>query len=263
MKLHIQFLILAGFTIFSFSCKKKEQDISSDSGKTEKNKQARVPALIMEQDKWPQEFWTAKAKISINHPQMNVSFNMTLRAEKNKQIWFSANAFGLMEVARGLVDKDSVRVWDKFNNRCMIGSLDVLQGYVPIPLGLGQLQHFLMGRVFWDSLVAGKMEVRGDSSFVKGQQGRINFNASIWQKYLLHKAMATDSQLEVSLVNQNFKPISNTLIPFEKALSSSQMENGKMQTSGLKIEFSKFEFLNTKPDFTLELPEDCKKQALK
>ena len=263
MKLHSRILFLATLTIFSFSCKKKGQSGNADADTLGKSNQTRVPALIMEQDTWPEEFWTAKAKISINHPQMNVSFNMTLRAERNKQIWFSANAFGLMEVARGLVDKDSVRVWDKFNNRCMIGNLSVLQGYVPVPLGLGQLQHFLMGRVFWDSLVAGKMEVKGDSSYVKGQQGGINFSASIWQKYLLHKANATDSQLEVSLVNQNFKPISNMLIPFEKSLSSSQMENDKMQSSGLKIEFTKFEFLSIKPDFTLELPGDCKKQALK
>jgi len=261
MKLNLQILLFLGLAVFCLSCKKKVQNSSANN--SDKNNQANVPALIMEQDNWPQEFWTAKAKISINHPQMNVSFNMTMRAEKDKQIWFSANAFGLMEVARGLVDKDSVRVWDKFNNRCMVGSLQVLQNYVPVPLALAQLQHFLMGRVFWDSLEAGKMEVKGDSSFVNGQQGTINFRASIWQKYLLHKAKATDSQLEVSLVNQNFKPVSNILIPFEKELKSNQLDDGKIQSSGLKIEFTKFEFLNVKPDFNLELPKDCNKQVLK
>lgn len=261
MKFYIQIVLLSILGMGSFSCKKKDNSNGKEKGKS--SEVNREPALILEQQQWPQEYWTAKAKISITHPQMNVSFNMTLRAERNKQIWFSANAFGLMEVARGLVDKDSVRVWDKFNNRCMIGNLDVLQGYVPIPLGLGQLQHFLMGRVFWDSLVAGKLEVRGDSSFVKGSQGGIDFKASIWQKYMLHKAKATDPQLEVSLENRNFKPISNTLISFDKTLTSSQTENGKTQNTGLKIEFTKFEFLNSKPDFTLELPEDCQKQPLR
>jgi len=261
MKYLVHIFISIILIVSGISCKKKNQAAKDATEKSSKSE--RIPALMMEQDAWPQEFWTAKAKININHPQMNVSFNMTLRVEKDKQIWFSANAFGLIEVARGLVDKDSVRVWDKFNNKCMVGSLNVLQGYVPIPLGLGQLQHFLMGRVFWDSLVAGKIEVRGDSSFMQGSQGGINFNASIWQKYLLHKAKAMDDLLEVSLVNQNFKPVSNMLIPFEKLLNSNQLENGKMQSSGLKIEFTKFEFIREKPDFTLELPEDCKKQALR
>lgn len=253
---------MVGLTMIGgFSCRKKDKTASGSSEDSKNG--SRVPALVMEHDKWPQEFWTAKAKISVQHPDMNVSFNMTIRAEKDKQIWFSANAFGLMEVARGHMDKDSVRIWDKFNNKCMVGSLNILQGYVPIPLALGQLQHFLMGRVFWDSLVAGKITTKGDSSYLVGSQGNLSFQAAIWQKYLLHKAKATDNQLEVSLINQNFKPVSNLLIPFEKSINSSQVEDGKTISSGLKIEFTKFEFLNVKPDFILELPEDCKRQVIK
>ena len=261
MKLYCKIFVGGLMILASFSCKKKTK--TSGEGATNSSSESKIPALKMVHDNWPQEYWTAKAKININHPGMNVSFNMTLRAEKNKQIWFSANAFGLMEVARGLVDNDSIRVWDKFNNRCLTGDLSALQGYVPITLDQRQLQHFLMGRVFWDSLTGGKIEEKGDSSYLMGSQGGINFKANIWQKYLLHKAFATDPQFEVSLTNQNFKLISNILIPFEKSLQSNTTEDGKVQASSLKIEFTKFEFLNSKPDFSLELPADCQRQAIR
>jgi hypothetical protein len=251
------------FTVLPFwSCKKKGPSQTDDKPQTEAKKNP--PALLMERDPWPLPYWTAKAKINLNHPGMNVSFSMTLRAEKDKQIWFSAQAFGLLEVARCLITQDSMKVWDKFNNRCMLGSHKKIEEFLPVSLGISQLQYFLMGRVFWDSLSFGIKDQRADSLLYKGQNGPFGFEAKVWQKYLLHTARAWDetSKSGLQLVNQNFKQSGNSLIPMNKDLKSSEWKNGKEEKSEVQIEFTKFEFTANKPVFELELPQDCSKENL-
>jgi hypothetical protein len=254
---------LALIILLGTSCKKTKTD--SQAKKQAEAGTGRPPALLMSRDEWPQPFWTAKAKINLKHPKMNVSFNMTMRAEKDQKLWFSAQAFGLLEVARGLITKDSLKVWDKFNNRCMVGSLDKLEDFVPVPMGLSQLQYFLMGRVFWDSLNMGQETKIQDSVMVSGQNAGLGFQAKIWQKFLLHTARAWDaeSKTSVSLVNQQFKPSGQVLIPWKKELQASVLNNGQEEKSELQIDFTKFEFTENRPDFTLEVPADCKKETFK
>jgi hypothetical protein len=251
-------------SLFSPSCKKKQGTGVSTTGASEKTA-AKPPALIMARDQWPQNYWTAKAKVSLKHPKMNVSFSMTLRSEKNKRLWFSAQAFGLLEVARGLISGDSLKIWDKFNNRCLVGDMQSMQEFVPVPMGIAQLQYFLMGRIFWDSLSFGKETRLQDSVLVSGENGSLNFQAKIWQKYLLHTARAAEaeSKTKVYIENQDFKPASQMLIPWKKVLLASSNYTGTEEKTDLQIEFSKFEFSAAAPDFSLEVPAGCQRQVLR
>jgi hypothetical protein len=198
----------------------------------------------------------------------SIPVNLTIRAEQQKYIWFSANAMGLVEVARGRIDKDSVRVVDKFNNRCYVGGMDGLGAFLPIPLEIKQLQHFLMGKVFWDSLATGKLTTVGDSSLMQGEQSETSFFAKIYKKYNLTTASARilPSNSFINLQNDDFRPIhsSGYLVAFQKRIQSGYPEeNGKMKESKVRIEFSKFEFVSEPPDFSFELPSDCIRQVLK
>lgn len=262
MRFCILFAALACLLIFLPACKKKSNTVTSANSP---DRTIAPPALLMSRDAWPMPFWTAKAKVSLKHPKMNVSFNMSLRSEKDKNLWFSAQAFGLLEVARGLITSDSLLIWDKFNNRCMVGSLNQLEEFVPVSMGLSQLQYFLMGRIFWDSLNAGKEIPIQDSLLLRGQNGSLNFEAKVWNKFLLHTAMARESQSksQVYIENQQFKPASQMLIPWKKVLQAKTLNGNTEENSELEIEFSRFEFSNTAPDFTLNIPAGCQREVLK
>lgn len=254
------FFVLLAFT----SCKKGKGKVGgSDSSGVAKP--ARPLPTATEWAEWPQPFWTAKAKVSVQHPGMNVSFQMSIRCEKGQCIWFSAQALGLFEVARGKVTADSIFVLDKINNRVLVGGLDGLQSYVPVPMGIAGLQHFLMGRVFWDSLfIEGKKE-SGDSTFISGSQGDISYSGNIWNRYFLVGANARmdENQSQVSVRNLNFKSVGNSWIAYRKELNSSQFIKGKKEESGLNIDFSRFEFVGQRPEMDLEIPKDWERQVIR
>lgn len=254
--------VVAALVSFS-SCKKKNK--STYKSDTTKTKEATLPILQSEIGSWPSPYWTAKAKISVKSSATNLSFNMTMRAEQGKALWFSANAFGLMEVARGMVTEDTVVAHDKFNNRCYTGGIQSLKNYVPFDMGLIQLQHFLMGQVFWDNLGLNNIRQVGDSTYIDGIRENTHLFVSTWQKYFLHKAHVNQNagQILLQMENSDFRPVGPTKIGFRKKLNSSQVVDKKEEKSSLEIEFTKFEFVNSRPEMPLDIPADCERQAIR
>lgn len=246
-----------------FSCGKKKDAKPNSAITSEKKEQP--PAIVSEFIAWPQNYWVAKAKVNLNMHGNSFSVNLTLRAERDKCIWFSANAMGLLEIARGKIDTDSARILDKFHNTCYVGGVDGLGAFLPVPMQLSQLQHFLMGKVFWDSLAAGQKRISGDTSFLAGSQGDASFRARILQKYNLLDANASlsNNDASVSLLNTNFKPVSGFPVAFKKEVQSRIKEDGKLNETQIRIEFTKFEFVAEKPDMDFELPYDCERKVIK
>ena len=244
----------------AFSCKtKKAATATAGAGDT-----ARPLYTKTAFEQWPTPYWSAKAKVSIQHPSMNVGFSMTMRAVEGEALWFSANAFGIMEVARGVVTKDSVFALDKVNNRLYVGGLQGLEQYVPIPMGVSQLQHFLMGRVFWDSLVVANYQQAGDSTFITGNEGDIAFASKVWLRYFLQSVQAQSNRQNMSfrLENSQFKPNRATQVAYRKSLRSKFVEDGKEVNSGLDFDFSKFEFADQRPEMPFDFPSDAERVKL-
>jgi hypothetical protein len=250
----ILIIILTGAV---FACKQKKTK-TQDSISSEKK-----PALQSEIQAWPSPYWSAKGKVYIQMGGSNIPVNLSLRAEQGKALWFSASAFGLMEVARGKVDQDSVRILDKFNNRCIRSGLQGLGNYLPVSMGIHQLQHFLMGRVFWDSLEAGNRLMKNDTLKISGLQAGVRYTADIMAKFNLIKADASLEGADINLKNNDFRDISGFPVAFDKELRSRTEFQGKTQEAGIRIDFSRFEFLQKAPDLDFALPDDCTPMELK
>ncbi len=255
MRIFVVILLL----LFSAACKRKTAGPEKESSSIPLKK----PAIRSEIQSWPSPWWTAKGKIFVSLAGNNIPVNLTLRAEEGKAIWFSASAFGLMEVARGRLDKDSVRILDKFNNRCLRSGMQGLGTYLPVAMGIKQFQHFLMGRVFWDSLEAGQRNLLGDTIRVKGSQAGVDFSADLLNKFQLLKAFARLGDARINLENKDFRQASGFPVAFSKELSSVVESEGKMQEAKIRIEFTRFEFLQQAPDLEFSLPADCSPMELK
>lgn len=252
-------LVLAFFFVLA-SCKRHKSGQSGLAKNPADSLAKADPAVLkMNPGTWVTPWWTAKAKVGINSPKLNVSFNLVLRAEKDQKIWFSATAFGLLEVARGLATADSLLIWDKFNNRCYKGRLNSMGNYLPMALRLDQLQHFLLGRVFWDHLAASETWQRNDTTLLKGTYENVQYRASVWKdSYLASVNASTMAQdLVLQLRNNQFKAQQDQWFPLSRQLMGEEKKPEGIEKSALTMEFSKFEFLIQSPDFQLNIPSDC------
>jgi hypothetical protein len=218
--MRIYFIIL--FLSVLFSCKRKSSTSGLPSAREHNSIRSEIQA-------WPGPWWTAKAKVFVALGGSNVPVNLTLRAEEGKAIWFSASAFGLMEIARGRIDQDSIRILDKFNNRCFRSGLKGLGIYLPVAMGVRQLQHFLMGRVFWDSLQAGTRFQSQDTTRLMGNQEGIQFSAEILAKYNLLKADASVGNAQMLMKNSDFRQIAGFPVAFSKTVRSRIGQEGIWQ----------------------------------
>jgi hypothetical protein len=225
---------------------------------------AREAALQSEYQNWPTPWWSAKAKVTFRSEGNSIPVNVNIRAEEGKALWFSATAFGLLEVARGRLDGDSLRVLDKVNNRCIRTAMAGFGSFLPLKTDIRQLQHFLMGRVFWDSLMRVQSKNMLDTLQLSGNQGDIAFRARLLGKYRLLQADADiQSGGQIRLQNSEFRDVSGFPVSFRKELSSKLPAGDKITEGGLKMEFTRFEFLNAAPEMEFSLPDDCSPMQLK
>lgn len=213
---------------------------------------------------WPFPNWTAKAKVTIQRPGIDLNFTVSLRAIKSDAVWFSANAFGLMEVARGLLKTDSIFIWDKINGRVLVGDISALHEYLPVQMNVTDFQYFLMGHIFWDSLLIGQRHQKGDSSLIIGNLDRTNFRVAIWKDYFLHSVQASNSTQGVTLdvQNEDFRNQQGTAISFRRRLVATENNRQGKSKSAASFDFVRFEFSNQLPDMPFEPPHDIPRQAL-
>ena len=257
----MHFLRSSLFLILLASCASMKKKPAETKGSAGGNK---APALQSEWQSWPSPWWSAKAKLTLQTEGVSIPLNVSIRAEEGKAIWFSATAFGLLEVARGKMDADSIRILDKMNHRCIRTAVSGFGSLMPLKTDVRQLQHFLMGRVFWDSLETGNSRNRLDTVHLSGVQASVAYRASLLGKYQLLRA---DAELQsggaIQLKNSSFQEVSGFPVAFKKELSSKIPAGEKTAEGGLKIEFSRFEFLGNAPDMEFSLPDDCSPMELK
>lgn len=258
--MNVRFLLALALIAIQFSCKRHKAGKNGSSNLGADSAVKSDPTVLkMNPGIWSSPWWTAKAKVGISSPKLNVNFNLVLRAEKDQKIWFSATAFGLLEVARGLATPDSLLIWDKFNNRCYKGKLNTMGNYLPMSLRLDQLQHFLLGRVFWDHLAASESWQRSDTTLLKGTYENIQYRASVWKDSYLASVNASTSEKELvlNLRNNQFKQQQDQWFPMSRLLIGEEKKPAGIEKSALSMEFTKFEFLIQSPDFQLNIPADC------
>lgn len=214
---------------------------------------------------WPGRWWSAKGKITVKVSGANLPLNITMRAEEGKAIWFSASALGLVEVARGLIHEDSLLLLDKMNNRCLRTRISNAGKFLPVNFGIRQLQHFLMGRVFWDSLFSMKSQINADTTHLNGTLGNVGYSASLLAKYQLLRAKADLGKgNELKLVNEDFRLVSGYPVSFYKEVEGkSEADPEGMLNNRIRLEFNRFEFLQNAPDMEFSLPVDCEPLEIK
>ncbi len=86
----------------------------------------------------------AKAKITFNDGNQQLSVNASIKMRKDSLIWASIKKLGF-EIARVQVTPDSVYIIDRINNEYAVRDLKYLEKQVSAPASLATLQALLLG----------------------------------------------------------------------------------------------------------------------
>ena len=89
------------------------------------------------------DWFYAKAKINLDHPELSMSFSSTIKMEKDKKLWGNGKKIGF-EAGRFLITEDSVFVINRLDKSYLAEGLDYLKKN-NLPDGLPAVQQLLLG----------------------------------------------------------------------------------------------------------------------
>lgn len=90
------------------------------------------------------DWMDSKARLRYADEDMKIGLTASIRVQKDSAIWASVRKFGF-EVARVLINPDSVYVLDRVNNEYMAKELIDIRDYIDLPADFGLLQSLVMG----------------------------------------------------------------------------------------------------------------------
>lgn len=90
-------------------------------------------------------YLSSKAKVKINREGKDFSLTFNIRMQKDEKIWISVNAIGGIEVARALLNKDSVRLLDRLNKQYIVKDYQFLSELLNTKIDFYLLQDLMIG----------------------------------------------------------------------------------------------------------------------
>ncbi|PWJ53733.1 uncharacterized protein DUF4292 [Dyadobacter jejuensis] len=211
------------------------------------------------------QYLTTKSKFSFKNRKQdldNVTVNM--RVSKDSLIWLSVSGVGL-EVARGLISRDSIVFLDKIHKEYFNVTYAELSEKYQFQLSYGLLQSVIVGDLPFpvDSAVSVS---RQEGQYVFSQViDRIvsqNFVGIENRKLLGMKAVENASNNTFTIQYKDFEKVDGMLFPFESSLNldvRSPQDQQNYQTQ-VGLRHNKVEVTNESPGFPFSIPSSYKRK---
>ena len=257
-------LFWVSFLVFAFtfqSCK----SIKTPDGTVIKNRSTAYLLKRLNQNKMDVNWFSAKAKVSIETPDDRVSATANIRLRKDSVIWMNVRKLGV-EAARVLIDQDSVYIIDRINNEYAIKSYDFIDRQFNLSalsggqkLDFALLQNFLLGNPQFFSFEKVDAEIEDYKYLIAGSFR--NLSSQYWiepAQYFLTKMFFQDTEKDrsFSVDMADYKPLSNQKeFAYLRNLNVKSKETGDISV-GLK--FSNVE-INTAKTIRFSIPSRYKK----
>ena len=82
--------------------------------------------------------------------KQSVSLNMDVCAKKDQYIYLNAKALGFVNVARLMIQPDSIRILDLINRKYISASYQFMKKFTQANLGFNELQNMIWANAFYD-----------------------------------------------------------------------------------------------------------------
>jgi hypothetical protein len=111
------------------------------------SKERIINSVLAAKNTSPYLYFTAEA--AYKDEKMAQTLNIELQAKENEYVWFNVKVL-FVNVARILLQPDSIRILDLLNRRYISASYNYLNNYTSVPMGYMQLQNLFYGNVLFE-----------------------------------------------------------------------------------------------------------------
>lgn len=146
------FLLLISVSLFN-SCRSRKQEVPKPEP-SQAVQLSPVPdtadslALVVKGSDLRTQWFSARVNVDATIDKENRSFNANLRICKDSAIWMSISPALGIEVARVLIDKDSVRFINRLNSTYFKGGFAYLNNLLQVDVNFKMIQSVLIGNAY-------------------------------------------------------------------------------------------------------------------
>jgi hypothetical protein len=210
------------------------------------------------------DYLTAKSKFSFKSAKQDFdNTNVNIRMKKDSIIWLSVTGVGL-EVARGIITRDSIVFMDKIHRDYFVFNYDQLSKQYNFDLNFDLLQSVIIGNMPFEMQENGRFVKENDFYVLKQAVDRLevdNYIAEKNQKLSRLKATEVPTQNTFTLDYEDFRAVGGFLFPFISHINLNVLskEQQKLETT-MRLRHSKVELVNQSPGFPFNVPSSYKRK---
>lgn len=112
------------------------------------------------------ESFSYNAEVDYKDKDQAASFSMEVVARRNQYIFLNAKALGFVNVARVMIQPDSIRILDLINRKYISASYSFMKQFTSAPIGFEQLQNMAWANATFDPML-GKTVIDSSASLLK------------------------------------------------------------------------------------------------
>ncbi len=246
------YLLIVSIAIGFFACKtqKPVQQVEKKAIEISKEdiQKSKVLSSLKASD-FDFNYLSTKSRVKIKKDDKEYTLTFNIRMHKDHQIWISVNAIGGIEVARALLNKDSIRLLDRINKHYIVRDYTYLSEVLQTNVDFYLLQDLMIGnapkQIDYSKAVFTQTDI--DYRF-EGLKDFINYLVEVrLADAKLSTIRLTDSRnlkKSVSVNYTDFKLVENANFPFLiSSIASSEKESLSLKLEYLKVEkVEKLEF---------------------
>ncbi|WP_041735288.1 DUF4292 domain-containing protein [Dyadobacter fermentans] len=210
------------------------------------------------------DYLTAKSKFSFKSAKQDFdNTNVNIRMKKDSIIWLSVTGVGL-EVARGIITRDSIVFMDKIHRDYFVFNYEQLSKQYNFDLNFDLLQSVIIGNMPFERQENGRFLKENDFYILKQLVERLevdNYIAEKNQKLSRLRATEVPTQNTFTLDYEDFREVGAYLFPFTSLISLNVLskEQQKLETT-MRLKHSKVELVNQSPGFPFNVPSSYKRK---
>lgn len=213
------------------------------------------------------EYLTTSSKIKFSDEDKNFSANANIRIKKDSIIWISVTpGFGI-EVARGLITRDSLVFIDRFNKEYTAYDFKELSKKFNFDINFDLVQAMLLGNMFKEVELADKVKKEPRYFVVRQEEGPLfieNFvglQTSKLERVAIVEKESTDDfgtkakNNTLNLSYSDFQALEEKVLPFNSLVSLDYHRHGQKKRTEVNIQHKKVSFENEALRFPFSIPE--------
>lgn len=261
------------FICILLSCKKKNSLMSSDSEsigndwfEVKENAVATDEVVIN-----PAQFQWLTYKTRLSYHSEIASFenaNLVMRIQKDSVIWFSATHLGF-EVVRGMFEKDSVRLLNRFQKEYITADYNQLSNKLGFWLTYPRIQALLTGDLMFDAEANKKWFNKNDSiDYFIGNEVFLKVNTEVQRDIgRVVQTIVADPRSNnlLKVTNNSFNKIGSSLYPMHTLIEIYKNDipsETDRKNMSVEVNHQHIDTLGNTPGFPFSIPTNYKRIVL-